>query len=155
MKEMKRKVNKTLWGNSLIARPSFALTREQPLPPSLYTMLPREQGLALPLPSIYSLHARPCNPPPLPLRTLATHAGYSIHWHPNSRPCLFCHSCCTHMRSYQQNFFFDYFHDIRCSLAVCFSIGASDSFIKTLLKSKHRWIQKLKEESNTAIKMAT
>lgn len=60
-----------------------------------------------------------------------------------------------YMRSYQQYFFFDYFHDIRCSLAICFSIGASDSFIKTLLKSKHRWIQKLKEESNTAIQMAT
>ena len=59
------------------------------------------------------------------------------------------------MRSYQQYFFFDYFHDIRRSLPVCFSIGTSDSFIKTLLKSKHRWIQKLKEESNTAVKITT
>lgn len=59
---MKRKVNKTSRGNSLLARPSFALTTEQPLPPSLYTMLLREQGLALPLPSIYSPRARPCNP---------------------------------------------------------------------------------------------
>lgn len=56
----------------------------------------REQELALPLPSIYSLLAKPCNTPPhpLPLRTLATSAGYSIYWHSYFRPCLFCHSCC-------------------------------------------------------------